>query len=146
MSRPIFLIFQKLKKGSWKLPWKQTFLFPDKSSIANFAGIVNSFFSVEKSVFAILVPAFWLFEAGGKRYILICVYISKLFSFRQLFLSVLRFIVRARTRAHKTKKDAPKRNPSSFFVVPVFLFFRCRLYRQEICSKKITPLFYSAGF
>ena len=51
MSRPVFLFFQKLKKGSWKLPRKQTFLFPDNSSIANFILFVNYFFSVEKYSF-----------------------------------------------------------------------------------------------
>ena len=62
MSRPIFLIFKNLKKGSWKLPRKQTFLFPYKSSIDNFVLFVNSFFSVGEiefcSAFAIFLRAF----------------------------------------------------------------------------------------
>lgn len=66
MSRPIFLIFKNLKKGSWKLPRKQTFLFPYIFSIAVFVLFVNSFFSVGEKVENIPGLSFRLYRAVKK--------------------------------------------------------------------------------
>ena len=160
MSRPIFLIFQKLKKGSWKLPRKQTFLFPDNSSIANLNLFVNSFF-LRRETLTFFTSCHMLFansELQTPYFLPVDILANPLIVRNPArFFGFLRTRVRAPTislifyrfhwslRGKIKKKGCAEAQPFFIFVVPVLFFITGSPGKKSSVLKKEPRLFNKRG-